>query len=207
MLLNRRQQPYAFGHLNDEIILLLHSLGISNTTLLAKQQQHLDFFASALHDARAAFRFLTYMNHYDEAEKLLMGSLEDLQPKLRSLINTEYSKMINNRGEQRCRILVPQSRIIFGVCDAWGVLKEGECQVRITHDSDGQPRTLKGTEVLVTRNPCSHCGDLQKFRAVERIELAHLVDCIVFSTRGKRPAADLMSGGDLDGDACASTTP
>jgi hypothetical protein len=31
------------------------------------------------------------------------------------------------------------------------------------------------------------------------------VDCIVFSTRGKRPAADLMSGGDLDGDTCRSS--
>jgi regulator of nonsense transcripts 1 len=45
-------------------------------------------------------------------------------------------------------------------------------------------------------------GDLQKFKVVERPELAHLVDCIVFSAQGKRPAADMMSGGDLDGDTC-----
>ena len=52
-----------------------------------------------------------------------------------------------------------------------------------------------------------HPGDLQKFKVVAKDELAHLVDCIVFPTRGKRPAADLMSGGDLDGDTCKCPTP
>jgi hypothetical protein len=33
-------------------------------------------------------------------------------------------------------------------------------------------------------------------------DLAHLTDCIVFPTRGGRATADLMSGGDLDGDKC-----
>lgn len=58
-------------------------------------------------------------------------------------------------------------------------------------------------EVLVTRNPCLHPGDLQKFRAVDVPELAHICDAIVFPTTGQRPSADLMSGGDLDGDKCS----
>ena len=69
-------------------------------------------------------------------------------------------------------------------------------------EGDGTPRTITGTQVLVTRNPCLHPGDLRKFEAVQHPELSHLVDCIVFPTRGKRPSADLMSGGDLDGDKC-----
>lgn len=112
--------------------------------------------------------------------------------------------MLNKRDEQRCRILIPNSRLLFGVCDAWGVLKEGECAVRVTMDGDGQPRALTGMEILVTRNPCLHPGDLQKFRVVAKEELGHLIDCIVFPTCGKRPSADLMSGGDLDGDTCKS---
>ena len=64
------------------------------------------------------------------------------------------------------------------------------------------PRTIVGTEVLVTRNPCLHPGDTQKFKAVQHDELSHLVDCIVFPSQGRRPSADLMSGGDLDGDKC-----
>ncbi|KAF8849897.1 RdRP-domain-containing protein [Acephala macrosclerotiorum] len=136
-----------------------------------------------------------------------MDSIESVQPTITKLVNAEYDRMLNKRDEQRCRILIPKSRLLFGICDAWDVLKEGECAVKITMDGDGQPRALKGMEILVTRNPCLHPGDLQKFKVVERDELAHLVDCIVFPTRGRRPAADLMSGGDLDGDTCKCSTP
>jgi len=147
------------------------------------------------------------MNNLDLAEKVLMDSIESVQPTITRLVNAEYDRMLNKRDEQRCRILIPKSRLLFGVCDAWDVLREGECAVKITMDGDGQPRALTGMEILVTRNPCLHPGDLQKFKAVARDELAHLVDCIVFPTRGKRPAADLMSGGDLDGDTCKCSTP
>jgi len=195
-------KPYTFGHLNDEVILLLHSLGISSDTLLRKQREHFLFLSDAPDSPQLAFRFLAYVNRFDLAERVVLESLDAVRLSVQSLIRAEHNKLINNRGEQRCRILIPNSRILFGVCDAWDVLKEGECQVRITHDQKGQPLTLMNCDVLVTRNPCLHPGDLQKFRAVQRDELSHLVDCIVFSTRGKRPAADLMSGGDLDGDTC-----
>lgn len=36
--------------------------------------------------------------------------------------------------------------------------------------------------------------------AVNRPDLSHLHDCIVFSRQGQRPQMDMMSGGDLDGD-------
>ncbi|GJC88137.1 RNA-dependent RNA polymerase 1 [Colletotrichum liriopes] len=65
-------KPYGFGHLNDEVILLLHALGITSEVLLRKQRQHFDFLASATTDPRAAFRFLTYVNKYELAERLLL---------------------------------------------------------------------------------------------------------------------------------------
>jgi RNA dependent RNA polymerase len=137
-----------------------------------------------------------------------MDGVDSILPTLRGLVKQEYARMLNKREEQRCRILIPESRLLFGVCDpssrngTSGKLKPGTCFVRITLDGDGQPRTIVNTEVLVTRNPCLHPGDLQKFRVVDVPEFTHLVDCIVFPTRGRRPSADLMSGGDLDGDKC-----
>lgn len=138
----------------------------------------------------------------DLAEKILIDSLESVRPRVAKLIRAEYDKMLNKKDEQKCRILISKSRLLFGVCDAWEVLKEGECAVRVTMDGDGAPRALTGTEVIVTRNPCLHPGDIQKLKVVERRELAHLVDCIVFPTTGRRSPADMMSGGDLDGDTC-----
>jgi hypothetical protein len=203
-------QPYALGNLNDEVIVLLHTLGISAETLLRKQQQHLDFLSNvAQGDSRAAFQFLSYCEKMDLAEKLLLEGVGSVRSQLASLVRQEYVKMLNKRNEQRCRILIPKSRLLFGVCDPTsksgqpGKLREGECFVRITYDGDGVARTIINTEVLVTRNPCLHPGDLQKFKAVDVPDFAgDLVDCIVFPTHGKRPSADLMSGGDLDGDKC-----
>jgi hypothetical protein len=188
---------------------LLHTLGISEEVLLQKQQQHLNFLRDVSHgDSRAAFQFLSYYDRTDLAEKLLLEGVTSIRSTLGGLVRQEYAKMLNKRDEQRCRILVPKSRLLFGVCDPTskngqpGKLKSGQCFVRITHDGDGLPRTVINTEVMVTRNPCLHPGDLQKFKAVDIPDFAHLVDCIVFSTQGNRPSADLMSGGDLDGDKC-----
>ena len=195
-------KPYSFGYLNDEVILLLHALGIPASVFLRKQREHLDLLSAAPHDPRASFRFLSYVNEPRMAETVLMEGLDSVKATVQSQVNIEYSKLLNKRDEQRCRIFIPQSRLIFGVCDPRNVLKEGECALRITMDGDGMPRTIVGTEVLVTRNPCLHPGDLQKFKAVQHDELSHLVDCVVFPTQGRRPSADLMSGGDLDGDKC-----
>ncbi|KAH0496869.1 hypothetical protein TgHK011_004213 [Trichoderma gracile] len=193
-------KPYVFGHLNDEVVVLLDALGISRQTLLRKQQEHLNFLAQAYHNPVIAFRILCHLNMPEVAEKVIIDSLDAVRPTISRLIKAEYDKMLNKRDEQRCRILIPKSRLLFGVCDAWGVLKPGQCAVKVTMDGDGQPYALKGMKVLVTRNPCLHPGDLQKLDVVERPELAHLVDCIVFPTTGRRPTADMMSGGDLDGD-------
>lgn len=151
---------------------------------------------------------MSFKDRIDLVEKLLLEGVESVHATLKSLVKEEYTRMINKYDEQRCRIVIPKSRLLFGVCDPTakegfqGLLKDGECFVRITRDGDGRAHSIVNTEVLVTRNPCLHPGDLQKFKAVDVPQFSHLVDCIVFSTRGKRPSADLMSGGDLDGDKC-----
>ncbi len=200
--LTNLHKPYVFGSLNDEVVLLLHSLGISEAVLHRKQQEYFDFLSASIIHPAAAFQFLTYTNNMELAERLLLEGIEQLRDRLSNLINQEFSKLLNAKGVQRCRIMIPKSRLLFGVCDSTGVLKEGECAVKVTMDGDGQPMALKGMEILVTRNPCLHPGDLQKFSVVDKPELSHLTDCIVFPIRGKRPNADMMSGGDLDGDKC-----
>ncbi|PNP82148.1 hypothetical protein FNYG_04337 [Fusarium nygamai] len=193
-------KPFSYGFLNDESIILLHALGISEETLLSKQRNHFNLLKNAKSDFRDAFRFLSYVNRPDLAERVLLEGHDSVKSQINGQVNDELKKMLNKQGGQKCRIFVQKSRLLFGVCDAWDVLKEGECAVKVTLEENGLPHTLKNTEIIVIRNPCLHPGDWQKFKVVERPELSHLVDCIVFSTRGRRPAADLMSGGDLDGD-------
>jgi hypothetical protein len=177
---------------------------VQKDIILKKQDEHFQLLADARVNSLAAFRFLSYMNKPDIAEKVLLEGIEAVRSEIDKRVNMEHKKMLNKKEEQKCRILILKSRLLFGVCDAWDVLKEGECSVRITLEDDGQAKALKGTSVSVIRNPCLHPGDWRKLKVVDAPELAHLQDCIVFSTRGRRPAADMMSGGDLDGDQCES---
>ncbi|KAI0435605.1 RNA dependent RNA polymerase-domain-containing protein [Xylaria telfairii] len=95
-----------------------------------------------------------------------MESLETTQSEIRKLVNAEKGKMLNKHGSQKCRIFIPKSRLLYGVCDAWNVLKEGECHVNVTTDENALAQTLKNAHILVTRNPCLHPGDVQKFKLV-----------------------------------------
>ena len=77
--------------------------------------------------------------------------------------------------------------------------KNGLKQALMSQMLDDRTQVMLG-DVLVTRNPCTHPGDLRVLTAVDRPELRHLVNVIVFSTLGERPNCQMMAGGDLDGD-------
>jgi RNA-dependent RNA polymerase len=53
---------------------------------------------------------------------------------------------------------------------------------------------------MVTRNPATHPGDIRILTGVDVPALRHLTNVVVFSSKGKRPACNMMAGGDLDGD-------
>ncbi|KAE9396457.1 RdRP-domain-containing protein [Gymnopus androsaceus JB14] len=169
--------PYSFGRLNNEIVVLLSSLGITNEALLAKQQ--------ATSDPVKGFEFLASLGYFAEAERLRMAAFRK---------NEDLKK-------ERVRMLVHKSRRLYGVCDPHRVLREGQVHVRVMTSRNGSA-TITGTEVLVHANDTDVCfsGDILKLRAVDHPSLSHLVDCVVFASQGKRAAPSMSSGGDLDGD-------
>ena len=105
---------------------------------------------------------------------------------------------------RRTRIEIPldKGRIMMGTVDETGVLEYGQVFVQYSSketDESGRLEVLNG-EVVIAKNPCFHPGDLRKFTAVDKPELRHMVDCVVFPSKGQRPHPDEMSGSDLDGD-------
>ena len=88
-------------------------------------------------------------------------------------------------------------RLLFGVCDNTGLLEYGQAFVRIT--INGVPQTLKDGYVIVSKNPCYHIGDIRKLKVVDIPNSDHLIDCIVFPTKGIRPHPSEIAGSDLDG--------
>jgi len=93
-------------------------------------------------------------------------------------------------------------RIMMGTADETQSLCYGEVFVQYSVNLDrpkAETKILEGP-VVIAKNPCFHPGDLRKFMAVNKPQLKHMIDCVVFPTQGPRPHPDEMSGSDLDGD-------
>ena len=196
----KASKPYSFGALNAEYVTLLYELGISKETLMEKQSDHFKFLSSAFTDPEVAFDLFTYHDAFAAAERLVQEGLTAVQSEIRGAVSKELKSMLDKRGRRRVRIIIPESRLLYGVAEPKRLLGPDEVFVRIT--ANGLPQTLTGGFSLVSRNPCLHPGDMRKLKVVDVPEYHHLVDCVVFSThhRLERSHADEMSGGDLDGD-------
>ncbi|TFK19298.1 RNA-directed RNA polymerase [Coprinopsis marcescibilis] len=203
-------KPYTFGRLNNDIITLISSLGVSTEKLIAKQQAYFDWIIDAIKidtDLEASLDFLSCLDKYDKAEKVFLregvsdeGILKDIRAMQLEELSKHHDKQTN---KFKTRMIIHKSRRLFGVCDPYGVLKEGQVHIRITVGRKGPATPIHG-DVLIVRNPCLHPGDCLKLRAVDHPQLGHLVDCVVFATTvrkpGNKPAPSMSSGGDLDGD-------
>lgn len=150
--------PYTFGRLNNDIIVLLSSLGVTNEKLLAKQEEYFDWIEGASTDHLQAVDFLSCIGKHEEAERVLLDGLDDPKAfgKVRDAQKSEVAKFRKDDGKPRTRMMIHKSRLIFGVCDPYGVLKEGQVHIRIATPNGAS--TPINTDVLVVRNPCLHPG-------------------------------------------------
>ena len=106
--------------------------------------------------------------------------------------------------QAKTRIQIPSDfgRNMIGALDETGRLKNGQVFVQYSKDLKRPQREtiVHRGQVVVTKFPALHPGGMRKFTAVDIPQLHHMVDCIVFPKRGKRPHPDEMAGSDLDGD-------
>lgn len=152
--------PYKFGRLNNDVVVLLASLGISNEKFLAKQDQYFNWITEASSNVTSAIDFLSCLDNTQSlVERVLLDGLDspEVSAKIHSLQRMEVASFRKN-GKMRVRMLIHKSRLLFGVCDPFGVLNEGEVHVRVMVGRQSAT-TLTQTDVLVVRNPCLHPGE------------------------------------------------
>jgi hypothetical protein len=107
--------------------------------------------------------------------------------------------------ESKLGVSLAKSTFLFGVADPVGILEPGEIQVRFSVPFDDESTNdgyncLQDMEALVARQPSCRRSDIQKVRTVIRGELSHLLDVVVFPSKGQFPLAGKLQGGDYDGD-------
>lgn len=206
-------RPLAFGHLNRQFTMLLSGLGVADDVFTDLQQEHFSRVRRMLYDRDAALMRLEWRNR---AVELVVGSSwvsGAVQPPLYHLRSLQQQLTIES---SRLRILVPESRTLFGVAETPafcsktgkrlpGRLRYGECLVRIM--VGGNAVSLNGQRVFVSKNPCYLLGDIRVLHAVSSLERPSLhqlerdlVECIVYLIEGDRPHCGEIAGSDLDGD-------
>ncbi|KAH7983138.1 hypothetical protein HPB52_009623 [Rhipicephalus sanguineus] len=194
-------------YLNRPMITILEQSGIKAKVFLTLQNRILDSFIDSMLDPHEAAQVLCTYCAMRLPYKELAGVGVDLtvEPFFRALVRAVNKKVLKEL-KTKARILIPPAsgRTMFGVLDETGTLEYGQVFVQYSNDmlryKANDPATILEGDVIVTKNPCMHPGDIRKLTAVNVPQLHHVRDCIVFPAKGDRPHPDEMAGSDLDGD-------
>lgn len=195
-----KSSPKHGARLQKSYILLLECLGLPLAPIEAHLQAELDRLKACLVDRSEAIGLLsrtTFIGpgHPDGAQRLLhmLCAGHDLAEPFVAHEIEAYLKIELDRLRTKLNIRVPSSATLFGVCDDSKQLRAGEAFVNINGIYVTGP-------ILVTRSPAYHPGDIRLLNAIRPASGIAYADCIVFPLDGPQPTADMMGGGDLDGD-------
>ena len=213
--------------LNKQLITVLRDRRVSRHSLedcvLAQSNLYLQELLSAMPDARALRGFLQkhHRTGRSDAELALLASLpDDTAERASQLLDAGFTpitctyllELLENLLKNylsvhldKMKIFVNESTTVYCAADPCGVLEEGEVHLGFsrlwTNETTAQQwMCLTGMEGLVARNPANLPSDIQKVKFVFQERLSSLTDVVFFSTKGSRPLASLLSGGDYDGD-------
>ncbi|KAK3219293.1 hypothetical protein Dsin_013263 [Dipteronia sinensis] len=201
--------------LNRQLITLMSTLGVRDCVFEKKQREAVAQLDAILTDPERAHEALDLMASSRENANVLKEMLTcdykpDEEPYLSMMLQTFRALHLQElRG--RTRIFVQNGQAMMGCLDETGTLEYGQVFVQYSgsrcHHPDNTSPVFSGrryniveSKVVVAKNPCLHPGDMRVLKAVDVPALHHMVDCIVFPAKGKRPHPNECSGSDLDGD-------
>ncbi|KAL1730421.1 RNA dependent RNA polymerase-domain-containing protein [Schizophyllum commune] len=191
------------ARLNKHFIILLLTLGVGLEAFEALLRANLEFIGLIMTSRQRALDALDAELDSDgagfdqELHDLLLAGFQLSEPHVRCLLERLQKRSLDVL-RKKLNIRVKNSFYLFGVCDELGVLREGEVYINVAGD-------VKLGTVLVGRNPAYSTSVLRVLQAVNRPELGHLRNCIVFASQGSRSETSKMQG-DVDGDNFWITT-
>ena len=197
-------------YLNRPLISILEQLKVEPRVFLGMLMENLKSLANSLVcECSALNLFQNASSLCIPYEKLFASGIPFLsEPIFRQIVDCLIPHRIKElKSKARIKVPMNRGRIAFGVLDETGSLEYGQIFAKLSNVSkDGISNDdyfiLEG-EVMVTKFPCLHPGDVRKLIAVNIPALGHIKDCLVFPSKGPRPHTDEMAGSDLDGDEYA----
>ncbi|KNA09732.1 hypothetical protein SOVF_150570 [Spinacia oleracea] len=207
VLAHSKYQPC---YMNRQLITLLSTLGVEDDVFEKKQREELNQLDAILKDPVKAQEALELMCPGEVTnilkEMLKCGYKPDSEPFLLMMLQTFRAAKLEEL-RTKSRIFIPSGRAMMGCMDETKTLEYGQVFVQVSggrfrdvgNEFEPNNYVVKG-RVVVAKNPCLHPGDVRVLMAVNVPVLHHMVDCLVFPQKGKRPHPNECSGSDLDGD-------
>jgi hypothetical protein len=183
-------------YLNRPLIMVLEGLGVRYDVFKRLQETAVRDVKGAATSLEKAVKTLDQSglgSSYRLSSTLLQLTKLDMTP---SIMDDFYDRMIEitihhvlRDLKQHARIPVDEGYTLVGVADIHGYLQEGEIFACATISETGEFHYLEG-DVLVSRSPIIHPGDVQVVHAIGRpppgspFEKESLMNTIVFSVKG-----------------------
>ncbi|KAE9375996.1 rna-dependent rna polymeras-like protein [Stipitochalara longipes BDJ] len=194
-------------YLNRQVIKIMEDMGVQDRWFLHLQSQEVERLRTITATAANAAKFLKSQligeaGHLSWFIKKIssLGLEFRCDRFLRDVL--ELSVMMQVRVmKYRARIPVPSGMTLYGIMDETDFLQEG--QIFCTFMDGKVKKNLVGKNLVITRSPALHPGDIQLVEGVTPppgSPLLYLSNCICFSQKGARDLPSKLSGGDLDGD-------
>ncbi|RWS08591.1 RNA-dependent RNA polymerase 1-like protein, partial [Dinothrombium tinctorium] len=197
-----------FVFLNRQLVNILNQKGVVDEVFLSVERDRLRDIIESFHCASKAIDFVRcYSSLRVNFERLQTSSIDILsEPLFRNILEIGVSQVLNEmKSKTRIRLPDDWGRVLLGILDEYGILEEGQIFLQISEKENYLQRRVITGEILVTKFPCLHPGDVRKFEAVDIPRFNELYcDVIVFPQKGSRPHPDEMAGSDLDGDEFAA---
>lgn len=195
-------------YLNRQLVKILEDLGVPSSAFVDLQKEETDRLRAISQSPLLAADFLKESNIVRSIKlPWLIRALDRLELHysndefLRQAIELAVVAKLHEL-KYRSRIYVRDGITLYGIMDETGFLREGEVYCPTAVGTQGR-QVLVRRNVVITRSPALHPGDVQVVNAVDvpkSSPLNHLHNCIVFSQKGGRDLPSKLSGGDLDGD-------
>jgi RNA-dependent RNA polymerase len=210
-----RTSQFVTSTLNRQIIVILSALGVKDEVFLSMMQKMIDELEQSMSDKAIAMRLLQKNIDINQctlvlASMILNGFMDVREPFMISMLRLWKSWNLKYLKE-KAKIYVSNGAHLMGCVDEYGVLKGHfnnahvpednlpEIFVKIDPERNGIYQVLEGM-CLLARSPSLHPGDVRVVRAVNKPELQHLKNVVVFPQNGDRDIPGMCSGGDVDGD-------
>ena len=194
-------RPHENGYLDILLTMLLIDRGVLAEYIKSLQKDYYKLLKKMCKDKASADFFLRLTGRNCSVNRNLTTQLrQDEIDKMIDYVDDPEHEPPKLKRVPRTYILVPKSRMVFGVSDPHGELNYDECYFKPTLFNDESEEFANKSKVIVACIPCYHPGDIRVLTLThDKSGYENLFDCLLLPVKGRHSHAFECGGSNLGG--------